>query len=182
MCIRDRQTGEILSLVSYPDYDLSTFSQRVDRATWNYLNNSPTKPMFNRATQSMQPPGSTWKPFMALMALQEGTLRTDETIFCPGYHPLGRGRMFRCMHRDGAIEVVTAIQRSCNTFFFELMYRTDVNTYQKYAHMFGFGQRAVSDVSEQEPGLMPDSAYFNRNFGTTGWGAGTTINLSLIHI
>jgi len=127
----------------------------------------------------MQPPGSTWKPFMALMALQEGTLKTEEKIFCPGYHPLGGGRMFRCMHRDGAIEVVTAIQRSCNTFFFELMYRTDVNTYQRYAHMFGFGERALSDVSEQTPGLIPDSSYFNRMFGKTGWGAGTTINLGI---
>ena len=175
----DPQTGEILSLVSYPDYDLSIFSQKVDGATWRYLNESPTKPMFNRATQSMQPPGSTWKPFMALMALQEGTLKTEEKIFCPGYHPLGGGRMFRCMHRDGAIEVVTAIQRSCNTFFFELMYRTDVNTYQRYAHMFGFGERALSDVSEQTPGLIPDSSYFNRMFGKTGWGAGTTINLGI---
>ena len=175
----DPQTGEILSLVSFPDYDLSIFSQRVDPDTWRYLNQSPTKPMFNRATQSAQPPGSTWKPFMALMALSEGKLRPGETYFCPGYHPLGGGRMFRCMHRDGAIEVVRAIEHSCNTFFFEMMMRENVNTFQRYAHMFGFGERAITDVSEQTPGLMPDSAYFDRVFGEGKWGPGTTINLGI---
>ena len=175
----DPQTGEILAMVSMPDFDLTTFSRPVDRPTWRYLTESKSKPMFNRATQSMQPPGSTWKPFMALMALQEGTLKPNETINCPGYHPLGGGRFFRCMHVDGSINVVTAITRSCNTFFFELMNRTDVNTYQRYAHMFGFNVRAQTDVSEQTPGLIPDSAYFDRNYGVGKWGPGFTINLGI---
>ncbi len=175
----DPQTGEILSMISMPDYDLTTFSRPVSQDMWRYLNESKTKPMFNRATQSMQPPGSTWKPFMALMALQEGSLKVGEHIYCGGGHPLGGGRFFRCMHRDGSIEVVQAIEHSCNTFFFELMYRTDVNTYQRYAHMFGFGERALTDVGEQTPGLIPDSAYFNRNYGVDKWGPGFTINLGI---
>ena len=175
----DPQTGEIISLVSMPDYDLSAFTQKLDRATWRYLNDSPAKPMYNRATQSMQPPGSTWKPFMALMGLQEGTIQPDDHIFCGGGHPVGAGRRFRCMHRDGSIDVRTAITRSCNTFFFELMYRGDVNTFKRYATMFGFGERALTDVSEQRPGLIPDSSYYDRSYGAGNWKVGYWLNLGI---
>jgi penicillin-binding protein 2 len=175
----DPQTGEILSLVSAPDYDLTTFTQSVDRDTWRYLTESKVKPMYNRATQSMQPPGSTWKPFMALMALQEGTIDTTSIIRCGGGHPIGGGARFRCMHVDGPINVRTAITRSCNTFFFELMYRSDVNTFKRYASMFGFGERVLTDVAEQTPGLMPDSSYYNDRYGTGKWAVGYWLNLGI---
>ncbi|RMH68699.1 MAG: penicillin-binding protein 2 [Bacteroidetes bacterium] len=174
----DPQTGEILALVSKPDYDPDLFSRTVPPEVWTYLTSSPERPMFNRATMSGMPPGSTWKPFMALLALQEGLIRPTETVFCPGYHPLGRGRMFRCMHVHGAINVKQAIQHSCNTFFFEMMLRTDVNTFSDYAHRFGFGETAPTDLLEQAPGLIPDSAYFNRTY-PRGWTVGYSINLGI---
>lgn len=174
----DPNTGEILALVSHPDFDPSIFSQSVDRATWAYLNESPQKPMYNRATQSMQPPGSTWKPFMALMALEEGLIAPDTRIYCGGGHPLGRGRSLRCMHFHGLIGIEEAIEQSCNTFFFELMMRTDVETFRRYAHRFGFGVPAPTDVGEQTPGLIPDSAYFDR-LAPRGWGPGWTISLGI---
>lgn len=161
----DPRNGEIIAMVSHPDYDLDMFTRRLSREDLNYLNNSPEKPVFNRATQSMQPPGSTWKPFMSLMALQEGSINETSRISCGGGHPLGRGRFFRCMGVHGSIAVKEAIQRSCNTFFFELMHRTDVETFARYAHYFGFGQRQPTDVAEQTPGLIPDSSYFHRKFG-----------------
>ncbi len=159
------QNGEIIAMVSYPDYDLSIFTRSFSRETWRYLNESPEKPMYNRATQSRQPPGSTWKPFMALMSLQEGTITPTSLVTCGGGHPLGRGRFFRCMHNHGTINVTEAIQHSCNTFFFEMMYRSDVETFARYAHYFGFGQKKPTDVAEQTPGLIPDSSYFDRKFG-----------------
>ena len=161
----DPRNGEIIAMVSFPDYDLSIFTKSFTNETWNYLTKSPEKPMYNRATQSRQPPGSTWKPFMSLMALQEGKVTPTETYSCPGGHPLGRGRFFRCMHVHGPIAVEEAIQRSCNTYFFEMMRRTDVETFARYAHYFGFGQKQPTDVADQTPGLVPDSAYFHRKFG-----------------
>ncbi len=158
------QNGEILALVSAPDYDLGLFTERLTQKDVDFLYRNPEKPMYNRATQSMQPPGSTWKPFMALMALQEGKITPKETYNCPGGHPLGRGRFFRCMHVHGNIAVTEAIQHSCNTFFFEMMHRSDVETFARYAHYFGFGQRKPTDVSDQSPGTVPDSAYFNHKF------------------
>ena len=174
----DPNTGEVLALVSHPDFDPAVFSQALDRDTWAYLNESPERPMYNRATQSMQPPGSTWKPFMALLALEEGLISPDTRLYCGGGHPLGRGRSLRCMHVHGSIGVEEAIEQSCNTFFFELMMRTDVETLRRYAHRFGFGVRAETDVGEQAPGLIPDSAYFN-DLAPRGWGPGWTISLGI---
>lgn len=174
----DPKTGEILTLVSKPDYDPNIFSTSVSSELWTYLTQSAEKPMFNRATMSGMPPGSTWKPFMALMGLQEGLIRPTETIYCPGYHPLGRGRMFRCMHIHGDISVKQAIKESCNTFFFEVMMRTDVNTFSDYAHRFGFGDTYDTDLPEQSAGLIPDSSYYNRTY-PSGWTIGYSINLGI---
>ncbi len=174
----DPTSGEIIALLSKPDFDPEIFSQSVDPETWKWLTTSKEKPMYNRATMNLMPPGSTWKPFMALMALQEGAITPTSRVNCPGYHPLGGGRMFRCMHVHGSLEVLTAITKSCNTFFFEMMMRTDVNTFSKYAHMFGFGENAPTDIAEQTPGLIPDSTYFNRSF-PAGWTVGYSINLGI---
>ena len=174
----DPNTGAIIAMVSKPDFDPQIFSQSVDQATWHYLNNSPEKPLYNRATMNLLPPGSTWKPFMALMSLQEGNITPTATYFCPGYHPFGGPSLFRDMHAHGSIAMRQAIQRSCNTYFFEMMMRTDEDTFAKYAHMFGFGEEAPTDILEQTPGLIPDSAYFNRMY-PRGWTAGYSINLGI---
>ncbi len=173
----DVNSGDILALVSMPDYEPDVFTESMDPATWNNLVTSPEKPLYNRATMNRLAPGSTWKPFMALMALQEGKITPTEHIYCPGYHRLGGPNVFRDMHVHGSIAMEEAIEQSCNTFFFELMMRTDVEVFSKYAHMFGFGQRVSADIGEQGAGLIPDSAYFNQRF--PGWGPGFTINLGV---
>ncbi len=174
----DPRSGEIIALLSKPDFDPEIFSQSVDPEVWKWLTTSKEKPMYNRATMNLMPPGSTWKPFMALMSLQEGNITPTGRYSCPGYHPLGGGRMFRCMGVHGSLDVLSAIQKSCNTFFFEMMMRTDVNTFSKYAHYFGFGENAPTDIPEQTPGLIPDSTYFNRSF-PRGWTVGYSINLGI---
>lgn len=173
----DPNTGEVIAMVSMPDYDPAIFSKQLSPEMWQYLSAGEAKPLFNRATQSAFMPGSTWKPFMALLSLQEGDITPDTRINCPGYHPLGRGRMFRCMHVHGSIGVIEAIKTSCNTFFFETMMRTDVNTFSDYGHLFGFGEEAPTDIAEQDPGLIPDSSYFNRVHKV--WTPGYSINLGV---
>ena len=176
----DPNTGGIIALVSKPDFDPALFSEKIDPATWRYLNNSPEKPLYNRATMNLMPPGSTWKPFMALMALAEGKVTLTgphSTFFCPGYHPVGRRQYFRCQGIHGHMDVLNAIKNSCNTFFFEMARRTDISTFKKYANMFGFGVEAPTDIGEQTTGLIPDSAYFNRLY--PNWNVGTIMNLGV---
>ncbi|GMQ82602.1 MAG: penicillin-binding protein 2 [Rhodothermia bacterium] len=174
----DVNTGEILAMVSAPDYDLDMFSKPLKPETWEYLTKSAEKPIFNRATSSLLPPGSTFKPFIAMMALEEGVIKPATTIFCPGYHPRGGPTTFRCLHAHGDIAVVEAITKSCNSFFFEMMYRIDVNTFSRYAHAFGFGHEATLDIGEQGKGLIPDSAYYNRVY-PDGWNVGTPMSLGV---
>ncbi|MFT4603340.1 MAG: penicillin-binding protein 2 [Rhodothermales bacterium] len=173
----DPNTGEILSLVSKPDFDLDLFTRQITSQQWAGLNASLTKPLFNRATQSIQMPGSTWKPLIAMIALQEGVITPEETFYCPGYHPLGRGRVYKCLHVHGNISVVRAVQESCNTFFFEMMRRLDVNAFARHARQMGFGQITDTDLTEQVPGVIPDSAYYNKQYGR--WTVGYQMNLGV---
>lgn len=176
----DPSTGEILSMVSSPDYRPNLFAQAVDEQAWDSLRTHPSKPLFNRATMSGKPPGSTWKPFMSLVALQEGIIGPETKIDCPAGFRFGR-RTFRNHGNEdhGKIDVQKALEVSCNTFYYQLMMEMDVNTWHDWAKTFGFGQRVPIDIGDQRPGLIPDSSYFNRAYGKGRWTAGYTINLSI---
>ncbi|HEX7069187.1 MAG TPA: penicillin-binding protein 2, partial [Rhodothermales bacterium] len=174
----DPKTGGIIALVSAPDYDPQIFTESIDPKTWAYLNSSRAKPLYNRATQGAAVPGSTWKPFMALMALDAGHIKPGERYNCPGGHPFGNGVRFRCMGVHGSLDVEGAIQNSCNTFFFEMMRRSNPDEFARYAHMFGFGENAPIEIDEQIPGLIPDSSYYNRMY-PAGWTLGYWINLGI---
>ncbi|NNF03853.1 MAG: penicillin-binding protein 2, partial [Rhodothermales bacterium] len=177
----DPRSGEVLALHSAPDFDLDLFTGRIPPAAWDYLMSAEQKPMFNRATQSTLMPGSTFKPFIALMALHEGVITPNETVHCPGYHPRGGGRFFKCLDRHGSLTILEAIEKSCNTFFFEMMKRIDVSTFNRWAHEFGFGERPDVDVPATEiaTGNVPDSAYFDRQYGRGGWNVGTPMNMGI---
>ena len=183
----DVNTGGIISMVSAPDYDPTSLVGRMSQEDVDYLYRNEEKPLFNRATQANLPPGSTWKPFMAAIALEEGMIEADTRLYCGGGYRLGR--FFRCHGgTHGPIAVRDAIRVSCNTFFFRLMNDTfdtpdgpktmDLARWGRWARLFGFGELAPLDISDQEPGLIPDSAYYDRYF-PAGWGPGYTINLGI---
>lgn len=176
----DVRTGGIIAMVSQPDFSPATFSRPLEDSTWRYLTSSADKPLYNRATMNLMPPGSTWKPFMSLMALSEGLIHREgpnSTVICPGYHPAGGGRIFRCLDTHGEQNLVQALQNSCNTFFFEMGRRMNLSAFHRYASDFGFGVSAPTDIREQTPGLIPDSAYFNAR--DPSWGIGTVMNLGI---
>lgn len=175
----DPNNGDILSLVSMPDYDPGIFSRSVDSATWQALTTGIDRPLFNRATMMRMVPGSTWKPFMGLLGLQEGLITPHSTTRCGGGYRLG-GRVFRDHNSTahGPIDIKEAIQVSCNTFFYDMMMRTDVNTFASYARASGFGERTSIDIGQQTTGLIPDSSYYNRTY-PRGWTPGYSIILGI---
>lgn len=175
----DPRSGEVLVFVSKPDIDPRLFSSEVSAGEWSRVTSAPGDPLYNRATMSGMPPGSTWKPFMALVGLQEGIITPSTVYHCRGGYRLGR-RTFRdhAGHVHGPIRLEEAIEQSCNSYFFNLMMQLDVNTFSKWAHVFGFGERVDMDIAEQNPGLIPDSSYYDRTY-PAGWTAGFTINLGI---
>jgi len=174
----DPDTGEILSLVSTPDFDPSVFARSVSSSVWDSLRSAPHDPMFNRATQSGYPPGSTWKPFMSLVALETGLLSANEHLDCPPTYQIGQ-RAFKNhdMKDEGRITVEKAIEVSCNTFFYQVMDDMSLDTWHDWALEFGFGQEVPLKGFRQTPGLIPDSSYFDRTYGR--WTQGYTINLGI---
>ena len=174
----DPHTGEILSLVSKPDFDPSLFAQSVSTSAWDSLRSDPRDPLYNRATQSGYPPGSTWKPLMALAALETGLLDEHERLDCPPSYRIGR-RAFKNHNGqdEGRITVSKALEVSCNTFFYQVMDKMDLDTWHDWGSKFGFGREVPLDGFRQEAGLIPDSSYFDRVYGR--WTQGYTINLGI---
>jgi len=177
----DPRTGGILSIVSAPDYENEKLSGRIDRDYWVSLNTDESRPLFHRAIATTQPPGSTLKPMMGLIGMELGIITPETVIFCPGGYQ--RGRFYKCLKEHGNQTIAQAIETSCNTYFYALMDRiigrTGLNYWSSLMKTFGLGQRNGVDITNERPGIIPDSSYFDRNFGVRKWGVGDLISLGI---
>ncbi|MEX1063537.1 MAG: penicillin-binding protein 2 [Balneolaceae bacterium] len=177
----DPNSGEILSIVSAPQYDISRLAGRVDGDYWSSVNLNKETPLFNRAISSLQPPGSTFKPFMGLIGLHLGLITKDTQIYNSGAYM--RGRPYGDLADVGNYDLVKALTKSSNTFFFHMMDRIAtegyLNTWSRLAKDFGIGRKNHIDLPFETSGIMPDSTYMNANFGERGWGVGDLMSLGV---
>lgn len=158
------KTGEIIALVSAPDYDLNQFSYVTSKEFLQKLYNDPLRPSFNRATMSVKPAGSTFKLLAAIAALDMGVITPATTIYCGGGFTFGR--FFKChggVH--GPLNVIHAIEKSCNTFFYNLIYKIGLDKWYEYANRLGFNNITDIDIGEEVPGLIPNSNYYEKIYG-----------------
>ncbi len=170
--------GGVLAMVSKPDYDPSDFSGVTPGDVWDELNNNPDKPLFNRATMTLYPPGSTFKMVLAAAALEEGVIDKNWKVTCPGGFRYGN-RFFKCTHVHGSVNVVDAISQSCNTFFYQLVLKVGLDKWAEYAEKFGFGSKTNIDIGEEVAGLIPSTAYYDRVYGKGRWTQGFVVNLGI---
>ncbi len=142
--IQDVNNGEILASYSYPSYDVSTFSQ-----DYSMLRDATNSPLWNRALMSTYSPGSTFKPCTAIAALEEGLITTDTYYRCTRAHTYLNHR-FQCLqqHEHLTMNVVSAINESCNIFFYNVAENTDIQTINEYATILGLGQKTGVELSE----------------------------------
>lgn len=177
----DPANGAILSLVSSPQYDISKLAGRIDSAYWQRVNTDTTDPLYNRAISSIQPPGSTFKPLMALMGLEMGLITPGTEIYNPGYYQ--RGRRYNDLAPEGTYDVGRALEESSNTFFFWLMdrmaTRRGIDRWQELASDFGLGQTNRVDLPNENPGILPDSTWLDRTLGEGRWGIGDLMSLGV---
>jgi penicillin-binding protein 2 len=164
----DPNNGEVLCLVSKPDYDPRKFSGRVPAQIYNKLRDDPGKPLYNRAIQSMYPPGSTWKMFVALAALQDGLINENTTFYCPGSMQYGK-RTFGCHGAHGMISLRRAIQHSCNVYFYHVGMKLGFEKMAYYGKMFGFGQRTHIDIPHEGKGIMPTIEWLTKRYQKRRW-------------
>lgn len=174
----DPTNGEILSFVSAPQYDLSFFAGVTSNSIWDSLVSDKSKPLFNRGTISMYPPGSTFKMIVAAAAIDEGIIAPSYSVFCDGGLQFG-DRFFKCTHHHGKVNLNRAIERSCNTYFYKLILKVGIDNLTKYIKKFHFGEKTGIDISPESEGLVPSRDYYNRVYGKGKWSKGNLLNLSI---
>lgn len=177
----DPNNGEILAIVSSPDFDISRLSGRLDRDYWAEINTDTLRPLFNRAISSREPPGSTFKPIMGLVGLRLGLITPETVVHCNGGY--FRGRLYRCTARHGNQNLEQAVMNSCNTYFFSLMNRIvlqfGINDWHAMLQRVGFGRVNHIDLPSEGTGILPDSTIMDRFLGRNRWGLGDQINLGV---
>ena len=179
----DPKTGEVLAFVSKPTFDPNLFVEGIDSENWQALNESPDKPLLNRALRGTYPPGSTYKPFMALAALETGTRRPEQTISDPGFFMFGNHR-FRDDKEGGhgTVNMYQSIVQSCDTYYYVLANDLGVDTIHQQMQRFGFGEFTGIDIFGEVRGLLPSTDWKRRAYKRADqqkWYAGETISLGI---
>jgi len=166
--IVDPRDGDILAMASAPAFDPNLFVPSISVSDWNRLNDDQAKPFLNRATREHYPPGSIFKPVVALAALENDKATEGTTFSCPGYYTVGKSR-FRCWqrHGHGTLNLRQAIEQSCNPYFCQLGLKTGYERIRHMASAVGLGDRTGIEIGEVR-GLLPKKAW-----------KGDTCNLSI---
>ena len=177
----DPNNGDVLALVSMPDFDPNLFVDGIEAESWRLLNTSERKPLNNRAIQGVYPPGSTIKPFLAFSALEENFIDRYFTIDDPGFFKLARSNhIFRDWKKNGhgIVDLKKAIYQSCDVFFYELANKMGIDNIFKSMNQFGFGERTGIDISGEVEGLLPSREWKKNRFDQV-WYPGDTISVGI---
>jgi len=176
-------TGGILALVSKPTYDPNLFVDGIRGDDWDALNTDPDKPLLNRAIYSAYPPGSTFKPFMALAALTQGKRTPSQAIADPGFFNFG-GHQFRDDKKGGhgMVDMYKSIVESCDTYYYMLANDMGIDNIAAFMGQLGLGQRTGVDIQGESEGVLPSQAWKKRRFKRPEqqkWYAGETISIGI---
>ena len=176
-------TGGVLAFVSKPGFDPNLFVDGIDPASWAELNNSPDRPLTNRAIAGIYPPGSTFKPYMAMAALELGKRTQKSAINDPGYFEFG-GRRFRDSKKGGHghVDLYNSIVKSSDTFYYQLANDMGIDAIAGFMGKFGFGAKTGIDLEGEALGVLPSPEWKHKRFRRPEqqkWYAGETISIGI---
>ena len=176
-------TGGILALVSTPTFDPNLFVDGIRSEDWDQLNNSPSRPMINRALNGAYPPGSTYKPFMALAALETGKRTPAQAIADPGFFSFG-GHTFRDDKKGGhgMVDMYKSIVHSCDTYYYMLANDKGIDNIARFMAPIGFGSKTGIDIDGESVGVLPSPEWKKQRFKKAEqqkWFAGETISIGI---
>ncbi len=177
------ETGDILAFVSKPNFNPNDFVEGIDSVTWKELNDSPQKPLYNRPLKGIYPPGSTYKPFMALAALENQKRTPSQAISDPGYFNFGN-HTFRDDKKGGhgMVDMQKSIVESCDTYYYLLARDMGVNMMHDFMKPLGFGQITGIDLQGESRGVLPSTEWKKNTFKKPEqqkWYEGETISLGI---
>lgn len=177
--VMDVHTGAIYALASYPAFDPNYFTGGISHERYEELRSDITLPLINKAVAGQYPPGSTFKMITALAALEAKVVTQHTTCFCPGYYNFGNSR-FHCWKHSGhgTVNVVTALEQSCDTYFYKLSSDLGIKRLAEMARRFGLGGKLGMELQEERAGLVPTEEWKRERFGES-WHPGETVIASI---
>ena len=173
----DPRNGQVLAMVSVPTFDPNLFVNGISQTDYKSLTTDPDKPLFNRALRGVYPPGSTVKPFLALGGLEYGIRKPQDTVLSTGQFCLpGQSRCYRDDTRggDGTVNMVRAIEKSTNTYFYKLALDLGIDRLSSWMNRFSFGSKTGIDLVGESEGILPSRAWKAKN-SKYGWFPGETV-------
>ena len=178
----DPRNGEVLALASKPNYDPNEFSTGISQERWALLSEGGNYPLFNRAIQAVYPPGSTFKPIVALAGLHIGSIEPGTTFreTCDGAFQFG-SRSFRCWKPEGqgTLALRDAVARSCDVYFYQLGLRVGLDRLASFMKRIGVSDKSGIDLPQERKNLFPDAGWYDRRYGAGRWSRGLVLNLAI---
>ncbi|MCB9660461.1 MAG: penicillin-binding protein 2 [Sandaracinaceae bacterium] len=172
----DVHSGRIRALYSKPSYDLNELTGRMSQERYNELVENPHRPLIDKTIYDTFFPGSTFKPFSALSALQEGAMDPRERVFCEGSLTIGRQRM-RCTARHEDVDMRSALVQSCNVYFWALAERVGLDRLNRYARDFGLAERTGIGINSEARGFLASREWYEEHYGQ--FRVGYTLNTAI---
>ena len=176
VCVMDIYNGDIITMASSPSYDPNAFVHGIDKKYWNELISNEKKPLNNKAIAGLYPPGSTIKIIVALSALENDVWNPKKYVNCSGLTEL-YGEKFHCWKKKGhgPMNMRSAIQRSCDVYFYEVARLLGVDRLSETAKKFGLGKKVLDGFIEERTGVVPSTAW-KRKFIGKNWYLGETLH------
>ena len=176
--VMDANNGNILSSASSPSYDPNIFSKTLNHIDWQKIINKKNAPLVNRTIHGLYPPGSTFKPVVALAALKYGLIKKTDKIFCNGLYTLGN-RDFHCWNRTGHgnVNLTDAIAQSCDVYFYEIALKLGIERISETAKLLGFGSY-YDEYFGVSKSIVPNKKW-KKNLYNEKWQKGETLNVGI---
>ncbi|MDD8011953.1 MAG: penicillin-binding protein 2 [Acidobacteriota bacterium] len=179
--VMDLKTGGILAMVSRPAFDPEIFAREMEHEEWLAISSDPGKPLQDKFLQGIYSPGSVFKIVMALAGLQEKVITPSTAVSCSGSQ-MFYDRVFHCWNLGGhgTMSLFSALENSCNIFFYNLGRKMDIDTISRYARLLGLGSVSGIDLPNEKAGLVPSSAWKMETYRQR-WFPGETISVAIGH-
>jgi penicillin-binding protein 2 len=181
LIMADISNNEVLAYQSNPSFDPNLFVNGISFADWDKLNMDPNKPMLDRVTNAVYPPGSTIKPFLSIAGLENNVINEDYSINDPGFFQLPKTKkIFMDWKKEGHgnVSIINAIAESCDVYFYDLAYRLGIEKMDNSLKKFSFGQKTGINLPTEKSGILP-SPEWKLKHHKKKWNAYETINTSI---